>query len=257
MKIDILTIFPSMFDGFLSNSIIKRAISKGVIDINIIDIRPFSDDKNKKIDDYPLGGGAGMVMKCQPVLDCLKTIKKENSLVILMSPRGEKYNQQIAHELSAKYEHLIFICGHYEGLDERINKHVDRFISIGDYILTGGELASMVISDSIIRLIDGAINNESTEDESFENGLLEYPQYTFPRVYEGEEAPAILFTGNHEAIRKWRLKESLKITKTNRSDLLENRNFTKEELKLLKEIEENEENPKWMTDALEKAKKFM
>ena len=257
MKIDILTIFPSMFEGFLSNSIIKRAISKGVIDINIIDIRPFSNDKNKRIDDYPLGGGAGLVMKCQPVIDCLKSVKKENSTVILMSPRGEKYNQKIAHELVNNEEHLIFICGHYEGLDERINKYVDRFISIGDYILTGGELASMVISDSIIRLIDGAINNESTEDESFENGLLEYPQYTFPRVYEDEEVPAILFSGNHEAVRKWRLKESLKITKELRSDLLENRKFTKEELKLLKEIEENEENPKWMSDALEKAKKFM
>ena len=257
MKIDILTIFPSMFEGFLSNSIIKRAIDKKVVEVNVVDIRPFSDDKNKRVDDYPIGGGAGMIMKCQPVLDCLKSIKKENSKVILMSPRGKTFNQTLAHDLVDNNDHLIFICGHYEGLDERINKHVDRFISIGDYILTGGELASMVISDSIIRLIDGAINNESTEDESFENGLLEYPQYTFPRVYEGEEAPAILFTGNHEAIRKWRLKESLKITKTNRSDLLENRNFTKEELKLLKEIEENEENPKWMTDALEKAKKFM
>ena len=257
MKIDILTIFPSMFDGFVSNSIIKRAISKGVIDINIIDIRPFSTDKNKKIDDYPLGGGAGLVMKCQPVLDCLKSVRKENSTVILMSPRGEKYNQKIAHELVDNHEHLIFICGHYEGLDERINKYVDRFISIGDFILTGGELASMVISDSIIRLIDGAITNESIEDESFENGLLEYPQYTFPRVYEGEEAPAILFSGNHEAVRKYRLKESLRLTKELRSDLLENRNFTKEELKLLKEIEENDDNPKWMQNALEKAKKFM
>ena len=257
MKIDILTIFPSMFEGFVSNSIIKRAIEKEVVSINIIDIRPFSNDKNKRVDDYPIGGGAGMIMKCQPVLDCLKSIKKENSKVILMSPRGKTFNQTIAHDLVNKEEHLNFICGHYEGLDERINKHVDMFLSIGDYILTGGELASMVISDALVRLIDGAIKNESTSDESFENGLLEYPQYTFPRVYEDDEVPAILFTGNHEAIRKYRLKESLKITKENRNDLLENRKFTKEELKLLKEIEEKEENPKWMNDALEKAKKFM
>jgi len=257
MKIDILTIFPSMFDGFLSNSIIKRAISKGVVKVNIIDIRPFSEDKNKRIDDYPIGGGAGLVMKCQPVLDALKSVRKDNSNVILMSPRGEKYNQQIAHELLDNNEHLIFICGHYEGLDERINKHVDRFLSIGDYILTGGELASMVISDSLIRLIDGAINNESISDESFENGLLEYPQYTFPRVYEGDEVPLVLFSGNHEIVRKWRLKESLKLTKELRSDLLENRKYTKEELKLLKEIEENIDEPKWLVDALEKAKKFL
>ena len=257
MIIDILTIFPSMFEGFLSNSIIKRAIAKDLVTVNIIDIRPFSLDKNKRIDDYPIGGGAGLVMKCQPVLDALKSRKKENSLVVLMSPRGETFSQKIAHNLVDNNEHIILICGHYEGLDERINKHVDRFISIGDYILTGGELASMVISDAIIRLIDGAINNDSILDESFENGLLEYPQYTFPRVYEGEEVPDILFTGNHEAVRKYRLKESLKITKELRSDLLKDRKFTKEELKLLKEIEENNDEPKWYKEALDKAKKFM
>ncbi len=257
MKIDILTIFPSMFDGFLSNSIIKRAIAKELVEVNIIDIRPFSNDKNKRIDDYPLGGGSGLIMKCQPVIDALMSIKKENSKVILMSPRGEKFNQKIAHNLIESNEHLIFICGHYEGLDERINDYVDYFLSIGDYILTGGELASMVISDALIRLIDGAISNESTLEESFENDLLEYPQYTFPRTYLGKEVPPILFSGNHEAVRKWRLKESLRITKEKRNDLLLNRNFTKEELKLLKEIEEGNENPKWLVNALEKAKKFM
>ena len=257
MIIDILTIFPSMFDGFLSNSIIKRAIAKQIVEVNIIDIRPFSDDKNKRIDDYPIGGGAGLVMKCQPVLDALKSRKKENSKVILMSPRGETFNQKLAHDLTNNNEHLIFICGHYEGIDERINKYVDQHISIGDYILTGGELASMVISDAIIRLLDGAINNESIVDESFENDLLEYPQYTFPRVFEGEEVPAILFSGNHEAVRKWRLKESLRITKEKRNDLFSKKTFTKEELKLLKEIEENNDEPKWLVNALEKAKKFM
>ena len=239
MVIDILTIFPSMFEGFLANSIIKRAIAKGVVEVNVIDIRPFSDDKNKRIDDYPIGGGAGLVMKCQPVLDALKSRKKENSKTILMSPRGETFNQKIAHDLLDNNEHLIFICGHYEGIDERINKHVDQHLSIGDYILTGGELASMVISDAIIRLMDGAINNDSIVDESFENGLLEYPQYTFPRVYDGDEVPQILFSGNHEAVRKYRLKESLKITKEKRYDLFSKKEFTKEELKLIKEIEEN------------------
>lgn len=257
MKIDILTIFPSMFDGFLSNSIIKRAIAKNIVEVNIIDIRQFSLDKNKRIDDYSLGGGAGLIMKCQPVLDALKSTKKENSRTILMSPRGKTFNQKIAHELIDNNEHLIFICGHYEGIDERVNKYVDDHLSIGDYILTGGELASMVISDALIRLIDGAINNESIVEESFENGLLEYPQYTFPRVYENEEVPAVLFSGNHEAVRKWRLKESLKLTLNNRKDLLENRKYTKEELKLLEEIENNIEEPKWLIDALEKAKKFM
>lgn len=257
MKIDILTIFPSMFEGFLTNSIIKRAINKGLVEINIIDIRPFSNDKNKRIDDYPIGGGAGLIMKCQPVLDALKSVKNDNSNVLLMSPRGEKYDQKIAHDLIDNNEHLIFICGHYEGLDERINKHVNRFLSIGDYILTGGELASMVISDSIIRLIDGAINNDSITDESFENGLLEYPQYTFPRIYEDDEVPLVLFSGNHEVVRKWRLKESLRLTKELRKDLFDDRQFTKEELKLLKEIEENNEEPKWLKDAIDKAGKFL
>ena len=220
MKIDILTIFPSMFEGFLSNSIIKRAIDKKVVEVNVVDIRPFSDDKNKRVDDYPIGGGAGMIMKCQPVLDCLKSIKKENSKVILMSPRGKTFNQTLAHNLVDNNEHLIFICGHYEGLDERINEHVDMFISLGDYILTGGELASMVISDAIIRLIDGAINNESTSDESFENGLLEYPQYTRPEIFLDKKVPEVLLSGHHENIKKWREEKSLEITRHNRPDLL-------------------------------------
>ena len=205
MRIDILTIFPSMFEGFLTNSIIKRAIDKEVVQVNIVDIRSFSNDKNKRVDDYPIGGGAGMIMMCQPVLDCLKSVKKDDSKVILMSPRGKTFNQNIAHDIVDNNDHLILICGHYEGLDERINDHVDMFISLGDYILTGGELASMVISDALIRLIDGAINSDSTNDESFENGLLEYPQYTFPRSYLEKEVPPILFTGNHNAIKKYRL----------------------------------------------------
>lgn len=256
MIIDILTIFPQMFNDFLSTSIIARAISQDIVKVNVIDIRKFSEDKNGRIDDYPLGGGSGLVMKCQPVLDCLKSVKKEESKVYLMSPRGKTFNQQMARSL-AKEEHIVLICGHYEGLDERINSSADDMISIGDYILTGGELASMVISDAIIRLLDGAISEGSTCEESFENGLLEYPQYTFPREYEGEKVPDILFSGNHEAVRKWRLKESLKITMKYRPDLLKDRKFNKEELKLIKEIEDGEESPKWLLDAINNAKKFM
>ena len=256
MIIDILTIFPQMFNDFLSTSIIARAISQDIVKVNVIDIRKFSEDKNGRIDDYPLGGGSGLIMKCQPVLDCLKSVKKEESKVYLMSPRGKIFNQQMARSL-AKEEHIVLICGHYEGLDERINSSVDDMISIGDYILTGGELASMIISDAIIRLLDGAISEGSTCEESFENGLLEYPQYTFPREYEGEKVPDILFSGNHEAVRKWRLKESLKITMKYRPDLLKDRKFNKEELKLIKEIEDGEESPKWLLDAINNAKKFM
>ena len=256
MVIDILTIFPKMFNDFLSTSIIARAISQDIVKVNVVDIRSFTTDKNGRIDDYPLGGGSGLVMKCQPVLDCLKSVKNENSKVYLMSPRGQRFNQTIAHKL-AKDEHIILICGHYEGFDERINSSIDGMLSIGDYILTGGELASMVISDAIIRLLDGAISEGSTMEESFENGLLEYPQYTFPREYDGEKVPDILFTGNHEAVRKWRLKESLKLTMKHRPDLLINRKFTKEELKLMKEIEDGIEEPKWLIDAINNAKKFM
>lgn len=256
MIIDILTIFPQMFNDFLSTSIIARAISQDIVKVNVIDIRKFSEDKNCRIDDYPLGGGSGLVMKCQPVLDCLSSVKRDNSKVYLMSPRGKTFNQKMARNL-AKDTHIILICGHYEGLDERINASVDDMISIGDYILTGGELASMVISDAIIRLLDGAISEGSTCEESFENGLLEYPQYTFPRDYKGDKVPDILFSGNHSAVRKWRLKESLKITKKYRPDLLKDRKYTKEELKLLKEIEDGEDSPSWLVDAISNAKKFM
>ncbi len=255
MKIDILTLFPEMYEGFLNTSIIKRAIAKGAIEIETHNIRNFTKDKNFRVDDPSVGGGAGLIMQCQPLLDCLNSVKNNDTYVVLMSPRGEKFSQKKAHEL-ASHKHVAIICGHYEGVDQRIIESVDEEISIGDYILTGGELASMVISDAIIRLIDGAISEESIVEESFENGLLEYPQYSLPRVYEGKEIPPILFSGNHEAIAKWRLKESLRITKEKRPDLLENREFSKLELKLLKELEEGEENPKWLVTALEKGKKF-
>ena len=256
MKINILTLFPNMFEGFINESIIKRARDKKLVDINIENIRDYTEDKHKHVDDTPYGGGAGMVLTCQPIFDCVRSIRTDESIVILLTPDGEVYKQEKAYSLS-KCKHLIMICGHYEGFDERIRDYVDVELSIGDFILTGGELASMVISDAIIRLLDGAISEGSTMEESFENGLLEYPQYTFPREYDGEKVPDILFTGNHEAVRKWRLKESLKLTMKHRPDLLINRKFTKEELKLMKEIEDGIEEPKWLIDAINNAKKFM
>lgn len=255
MKITILTLFPEMFSSFLDNSIIKRAIAKEKVSFNIVNIRDFTLDKNHRVDDYPTGGGAGLIMKCQPVYDALQNVKTENSKVLLTSPRGKTFNQSKALELS-KEEHLIFVCGHYEGIDERINKYADELISIGDFILTGGEVPVMAISDSIIRLIPGVISEGSTDEESFNNGLLEYPQYTLPYEFEGDKIPDILFSGNHTAIEKWRKKESLKLTKEYRPDLFDKYIPNKQEQKLLKELESNE-TPKWEKEALEKGHKFI
>lgn len=235
MKIDILSLFPEMFEGFTHTSIIKRAIEKGVVDIKIHNFREFAHDRHQSVDDTPYGGGQGMVLMCQPLLDCLKTVVTKESLVILMSPQGATFSQKMAVDLS-KEKHLVIICGHYEGFDERIRDYVDLEVSIGDYVLTGGELSSMVITDAVTRLLHGAIRDESHEDDSFSNGLLEYPQYTHPAVYDGQEVPAILLSGHHENIRKWRLKESLRRTLVRRPDLLENREFTSEERAFLKEI---------------------
>ena len=226
MKITILTLFKEFFESPLNTSIIKRAISKGIIEFEIINIRDFTLDKNHRVDNPPTGGGAGLIMQCQPILDALKSVKKDNSYVILPSPRGKTFNQKDAHRLKEK-DHLIFIAGHYEGIDERISEYVDEFISLGDFILTGGEIPILTITDSILRLLDGAITSTSIEDESFENGLLEYPQYTLPYDFEGQKIPDILFSGNHEAIRMWRKKQSLKLT------------------------------PKWEQTALEKGHKFI
>ena len=256
MKISILTLFPEFFDGFLTNSIIKRAIAKDQVEIEIVNIRDYTLDKYGRVDSAPVGGGAGLIMKCQPVLDCLKTVKKNNSHVILLSPRGKTYNQARARDFAKNYEHIIIICGHYEGTDERINKYVDELVSIGDYILTGGEIGAEIISDSIIRLLDNVIAPESIVDESFENGLLEYPQYTEPTEYEGDKIPDILYSGNHTAIDKWRKKQSLKLTKEHRPDLFNNYELSKEEKKLLNELD-NDEQPKWEKDAIEKGKKFI
>lgn len=240
MKIDILTLFPEMFEGFLNTSIIKRSIDKQIVDIQIHNFREYTLDKHLKVDDTPYGGGQGMVLTCQPIIDCLEAIRTEDSVVVLMSPQGQTLNQQMAVDMANHISHLIIICGHYEGFDERIRHFVDREISIGDYVLTGGELGSMVVCDALTRLLDGAITKASHEDDSFSDGLLEYPQYTRPTEYKGMKVPDVLLSGHHENIRKWRLKESLRRTLKKRPDLLEGRSYTKEELKLMKEIEAEE-----------------
>ena len=220
IKIDILTLFPSFFKGILNESIIKRAIDKKHVEINIINFRNYSPLTNKQVDDTPYGGGAGMLLRCEPIFLALDEIKKEDSHVILLSPEGSIYNQKKAIELK-EYKHLIIICGHYEGFDERIKSQVDEIISIGDYILTGGEVAAMAIMDSVIRLIPGVINEESLLNESFNNNLLDYPQYTKPAIYRGLKVPDILLSGNHELINRYRTEEQIKRTKELRPDLWE------------------------------------
>lgn len=256
MRITILTLFPEMFDGFLTNSIIKRAISKNIVEVKIVNIRDYTLDKYGRVDSAPVGGGAGLIMKCQPVLDCLNANRTEISKVVLLSPRGKTYNQAKAHDFAANSKDLVLICGHYEGIDERVNDYVDELVSVGDYILTGGELGSMVIADSIIRLLDGAIANDSIVEESFENGLLEYPQYTEPFDYNGKKIPDILYSGNHKAIEKWRKKQSLKLTKECRKDLFDKHELSKQDKKLLEELD-NDEQPEWELAAIEKGHKFI
>ena len=219
MKFDVLTLFPEMFEP-LNSSIIGRAIEKNLIQINLINIRDFSKDKHKKVDDTPYGGGAGMVMMPDVVYDAYKSVEDKNAKVIYMSPQGKKLTQKKVEEL-AKEEHLIILCGHYEGIDQRvIDKIVDEEISIGDYVLTGGEIPAMVLIDSVSRYNSGVIAEESIEEESFANGLLEYPQYTRPEVFEGVKVPEVLLSGHHANIEKWRKEKALEITKLKRPDLL-------------------------------------
>ena len=235
MQFDVLTLFPEMFE-VLNESIIGKAQEKGLININLINIRDFSKDKHKKVDDTPYGGGAGMVMMPDVVYDAYKSIKTDNAKVIYMSPQGKKLDQKKVEELS-KQEHLILLCGHYEGIDQRvIDRIVDEEISIGDYVLTGGELPAMVLIDSVSRYIDGVLKEDSTKEESFSQGLLEYPQYTRPEVFEDERVPEILLTGHHQNIDKWRREQSLKITFNKRPDLLENINLSDEDKKVLEKL---------------------
>lgn len=219
MKIDILTLFPNMFSGFLNESIIKRAIDEKKVTINTVNFRDYAKNKHKKVDDTPYGGGSGMVLMCQPIFDAVDSVRTEKSKVVLLSPQGKKFSQKKAYELS-KEEHLIFICGHYEGFDERIKSICDEEISIGDYVLTGGELPAMVITDSIVRLLPGVIDEQSHLNDSFNDNLLDYPTYTKPRNYKGMQVPEVLLSGDHEKIKEWRDEKRLKITSEKRPDLL-------------------------------------
>ncbi len=225
-----------MFQGFKETSIIKKAILKGHVEVETIDMRSFTQDKHNRVDDYPYGGGAGLVLLCQPVVDAIKSVRTEDSLVVMMTPQGKPFKQETAYDFALNTKHLVIVCGHYEGFDERIRDYVDLEVSIGDYVLTGGELAAMVISDAVIRLIDDVITQESHEDDSFSNGLLEYAHYTKPRVYDGKEVPEVLLSGHHDNVRKFRLYSSLEKTYKYRPDLLKNRTLTKEELQMINEI---------------------
>lgn len=235
MKITILTLFTEMYDGFLNSSIIKRIIDKGLAEVKVVDIRDYSNDKHRHVDDTPYGGGAGMLMKVDVVDRALKANSNDNSYVLLTSPKAYPLKQKDLLRLLEKDE-LVIICGHYEGIDSRIEKYVDEKVSIGDYILTGGELASMVVVDGLLRLIDEGISEDSLKEESFNDGLLEYPQYTRPVEYDGESVPEVLQNGNHAEIRKFNLKNSLKETLKYRPDLLENRELSQEEKELLDTI---------------------
>lgn len=244
MKIDILTLFPEMFQGVFHSSIFAKAIKSGAVEVNLINFRDYSVNKHKNVDDYPYGGGAGMVLTPQPVFDAVEDILRQAETppkVILMSPQGETHSQQKAMDL-AEEKHLVFLCGHYEGFDERIREQlVTEELSIGDYVLTGGELAAMVVSDSIVRLLPGVLGNESSAPEdSFSNGLLEHPHYTRPADFRGFKVPEILLSGNHAKIAAWRKQESLKRTAERRSDLLDVYPLTKQE----KEWLENDKKKK-------------
>ena len=248
MKIDILSIFPEMFKGVLESSILKKAAEKGAVEYSVTDFREFADNKHKTVDDYPYGGGAGMVLKAQPIFDAVLSLadgkpSDKKPRVILMCPQGERYSQKKAEEL-AEEEHLIFICGHYEGYDERIRQHVvTDEISIGDYVLTGGELASMVIVDSVVRLLPDVLGKAAShEQDSFSTGLLEHPHYTRPADFRGMKVPDVLLSGNHAHIEEWRTKESLRRTWSRRPDLFEKYPLTEEQQKWLQEIEK-EDNP--------------
>ncbi|MDP4087961.1 MAG: tRNA (guanosine(37)-N1)-methyltransferase TrmD [Bacillota bacterium] len=244
MRISILTLFPEMFEIF-KHSIIGKAVASGKLIIDTLDIRDFTENKHRKVDDYPYGGGAGMVMAVQPIADCIRHVKKDNNgKVIFLGPKGRTFNHEIAKELS-KEENLIFLCGHYEGIDERAFNYIDMELSLGDFVLTGGEAACIPIVDSISRLIPGVLSNdESFKDESFYEGLLEYPQYTRPPVYEGMEVPEVLLSGHHENIRQWRKYKALKATHEKRPDLYRLYNMSEKEKKILKKYGELEDKNK-------------
>ena len=241
MRIKVLSLFPKMFDGILNESIIKRAIDDKKVNIDVIDLRSYSKDKHNKVDDTIYGGGAGMLIKCEPVFDAIDDLKTKNTKVIMLSPDGVKYNQEKAYELS-KEKNIILLCGHYEGFDERINTVVDEKISIGDYVLTGGEIPAMAIIDSVTRLLPGVINEESHLNDSFNNDVLDYPQYTKPKEYRGMKVPDVLLSGDHKKIDEWRREEQIKKTKKQRPDLLKESEEEKTSDEDLIKTEEEKEN---------------
>ena len=255
MKFIILTLFKEMYESFLNNSIMKRAISKGLIEIKLVNIRDYTKDKYHRVDTPPIGGGAGLILKCQPIYDALMDNITSNTYKIILTPRGKTFNQEKALELSKK-EEILIMCGHYEGYDERIYKYFDEEVSIGDFILTGGEIASFCLIDSISRLIKGVISDESLDEESFTNSLLEYPQYTEPYDFNGDLVPDILYSGNHKEIQKYRQYQRLILTKKLRPDLYSNYQLTKEDLKILKERENIFQSKKEL-EAIKKAHKFI
>lgn len=222
MRIDVLTLFPEMFEGFINTSIIKRAKDKGLVTINLVDYRKYSTLNNNQVDDTAFGGGAGMVIMCEPIVLALEDIKTDDSFVVLLDPKGEKYTQSVARKYK-DIKHLILICGHYEGIDERIKNFVDATLSIGDFVLTGGEVAAMAISDSIIRLLPGVITDESLDSESFDNNLLDFPVYTKPRVFRGIEVPEVLLSGNHKLIKEYRESEQKRLTESIRPDIVKDK----------------------------------
>lgn len=244
MKVDILSLFPRMFNGLVTESIIGKAVEKELVSINIIDFREFSDNKHRHVDDYPYGGGAGMLLKAQPILDAYEAIQQSSpetkKRVILLDPAGQTFSQEKAEELS-KQEHLVFICGHYEGYDERIRSIVTDELSLGDFVLTGGELGAMVVIDAAVRLIPEVLGNETSAiTDSFSTGLLEHPQYTRPSSYKGMKVPEVLMSGNHQKISRWQEKESLRRTYLRRPDLLKTISLSDTQKQLLKEILEEE-----------------
>lgn len=245
MRIDVLTLFPKMFEGPLTESILGKAIGKGLLDVHVRNFRDFSTNKHQQVDDYPYGGGAGMLLKVQPIHDALTFIKEEartQPRVILLDPAGKPFNQEMAEDFSEE-EHLVFICGHYEGYDERIRSLVTDEVSLGDYVLTGGELGAMVMIDATVRLLPEVLgNDESAKTDSHSTGLLEHPQYTRPANYEGMEVPHVLTNGNHKLIAEWQLKESLRRTFLRRPDMLESLEMTKEMEKLLEEVKKEEKS---------------
>jgi tRNA (guanine37-N1)-methyltransferase len=257
ITIKIMTVFPEFYNEFLKSSIIGRAISRELVQFKIINIRDYSLDKNHRVDDHPIGGGAGLVMRMEPLMDCLRANTTKYSYKILMGPKGKRFTQSDARYLSKRSD-IVLICGHYEGVDSRFEDYVDAQYSIGDFILTGGEIPAMAMADSIVRLLPGAIADDSTKEESFNDGLLEYPQYTYPKEYEGKKIPDILFCGNHQVVEDYHRQQALKETIEKRPDLIEKMSYNRKDAQLIEDIKHHKNGiEKEEEIAVEKGKRFL